>query len=192
MTQRMRREDGMSTRNSEIRNALFRSAPSAFIRGPLSAFSFPCIPFASSASPLRPLRTAFCLLAVVAAGCTSGPNADLAGPEYPEIKQNQTLDIQVVRDETVIRLTNTTAHAYGPSRLWVNRWYSLAIDKLDVGQTLDLSLWEFKDRYGESFNAGGFFATRKPEKLVLAQIEAGDRLEGLVVVNRGFGTGGEQ
>jgi hypothetical protein len=120
-----------------------------------------------------------------AAGCSQGPNPALAGPPYSERQQGKTLDIQVVRDETVIRLTNTTARAFGESRLWVNRWYSLPIKKFAVGQTLELNLGDFRDEYGEAFQAGGFFATKKPERLVLAQLDTGDQLLGLVVVNRG-------
>jgi len=118
------------------------------------------------------------------ASCAHRPNAALAGPEYPDRNQAKTLDIQVVRDETTIRLTNTTARGFGPSRMWVNRWYSKAIEKLDVGQTLELDLWEFRDQYGEPFQAGGFFATRKPERLVLAQLQTGEDVYGLVVVGR--------
>jgi hypothetical protein len=122
-------------------------------------------------------------LPLVAIGCSQGPNAQLAGPSYPEIQQGQTLDIQVVRDVTVVRLTNTTPKSFGPSRLWVNRWYSKPIEKLDVGQTLELSLWDFRDEHGEPFHAGGFFATKRPEPLVQAQLETEGQMLGLVVVS---------
>lgn len=121
-------------------------------------------------------------LAATMGGCSQGPNPSLAGPTYPERSQAKTLDIQVVRNETEIRLTNTTARSYRSSRLWINRWYSKPIERFDVGQTLKLSLWDFRDEYGEAFQAGGFFATRKPEKLVLAQLESGDEMLGLIVV----------
>ena len=124
----------------------------------------------------------FGLIAAGVVGCSSGPDADFGGPVYPELAQADTLDIQVVRDVTVIRLTNTTANSLGPARLWVNRWFSLPVERFDVGQTLELSLWDFRDQYGESFQAGGFFSTQKPERLVLAQIETGGTLHGLVVV----------
>lgn len=122
------------------------------------------------------------------AGCTHRPDPKLAGGEgvqYPERPQAATLNIQVVRDETIIRLTNTTARAFGPGRLWVNRWYSKPIEQFDVGQTLELSLWDFRDQYGEPFEAGGFFAVRKPYRLSQAQLEVGDELLGLIVVARG-------
>lgn len=136
-------------------------------------------------------RTAAAVLAGAAAmatGCAHRADPNLAsggGLEYPERPQAATLNVQVVRDETVIRMTNTTARAFGPSRLWINRWYSRPIDKFDVGQTLELSLWDFRDQFGEPFEAGGFFAVRKPYRLSQAQLDTGDELLGLVVVARG-------
>lgn len=132
-----------------------------------------------------PLALLALLAAMTLAGCQSGPSAAATGPAYPEEKaQTTTLDIQVVRDETRISLTNTTARAFGKSRLWINRWFSRDIEQFDVGQTLEFDLTEFRDQYGESFRAGGFFATKKPERLVLAQLETADTLVGLVVVAR--------
>lgn len=128
---------------------------------------------------------ALCVPVVCVGGCSTGPNPDLAGPGYPAVVQGEMLDVQVVREETVIRLTNTTVRPYKDARLWVNRWYSLPIPMFDVGQTLELSLWDFRDEHGEAFEAGGFFATRKPERLVQAQLEAGEKVYGLVVVARG-------
>lgn len=135
----------------------------------------------------RAITVAFLAAAAAAAGCASRADPTLAsggGVEYPERPQATTLNIQVVRDGTVIRLTNTTARAFGPSRLWINRWYSRPIDKFDVGQTLELSLWDFRDQYGEPFEAGGFFAVRKPYRLSQAQLDTGDELLGLIVVAR--------
>lgn len=128
------------------------------------------------------------VIAVAAAGlcgCAGGPDPDLAGPSYPDVQQGKTLDIQVVRDETRIRLTNTTVTPYSDVRLWVNRWYSKPVENFGVGQTLDLSLWDFRDEHGEAFEAGGFFATRRPERLVLAQLQVNEELYGLVVAARG-------
>lgn len=127
---------------------------------------------------------------LVAGGCLndgvrSHSDADLqTRPVYPEDKpQDAVLDIQVVRDETQVTMTNTTATAFGPSRLWLNRWYSREIDGLDVGQTIELSLAEFKDRYGEPFRAGGFFATRRPDRLAQMQLQTQDgRMLGLICI----------
>lgn len=133
-------------------------------------------------------RLSLCLCASVVitlAGCSSTRDPELAGPEYPETKsQSQTLDIQVVRTETSISITNTTARAYGRSRLWVNRWFSREIPSLAVGETIELPLKTFRDQYGETFRAGGFFATRKPQRVQQVQLETADGLVGLVAVGK--------
>lgn len=122
---------------------------------------------------------------LVAAGCGSTRDPALAGTEYPADKaQTRTLDIQVVRTETTIRLTNTTARAYGKSRLWINRWFSREIDGLGVGQTIELAQSSFRDQYGEEFRSGGFFATRKPQRVELVQLETADGMLGLVAVGK--------
>jgi hypothetical protein len=92
------------------------------------------------------------------------------------------VDIQVFRHGTIIRFTNTTARSFPAGRMWLNQWYSREIPPLGVGEKMQLSLREFKDQYGESFRAGGFFATRRPAKLVLAQLDVDDELVGLVVI----------
>ena len=128
-----------------------------------------------------------CMLLVLAApgACHHTTDASLAGPPYPTEKaQATTLDIQVVRTETAIRLTNTTARSYGKSRLWLNQWYSREIPGLAVGQTVELDQNSFRDQYGESFRAGGFFATRKPQIVELVQLETEDGMLGLVAVGK--------
>jgi hypothetical protein len=135
----------------------------------------------------RTARIALCLgvSAVMLAGCTPSRDPALAGPDYPESKtQSETLDIQVVRTPTTISITNTTARAYGRSRLWVNRWYSREIPSLGVGETIELPLKTFRDQYGEAFRAGGFFATRKPQRVQQVQLETADGLVGLVAVGK--------
>jgi hypothetical protein len=127
----------------------------------------------------------FASVAILAGGCSTARDPALAGDPYPETKaQSQTLDIQVVRTETSITLTNTTARSFGRSTLWVNRWYSHPLEKLDVGETIELPLNTFRDQYGESFRAGGFFATRKPQRVQLVQLETADGMVGLVAVGK--------
>jgi hypothetical protein len=107
---------------------------------------------------------------------------------YPEsVPQGATLDIQVVRHPTHVELTNTTARTLGPSTIWVNRWHSTRIEGLVPGQNLKIPLKEFVDRYGESFRGGGFWATERPDRLGVVEIQTtgpdGEQsMLGLVVV----------
>ncbi len=114
-------------------------------------------------------------------GCRSAVTG--AGREYPvELKQGETLNVQVTRDDTRITLTNTTARSFGPGTLWINGAFSLPIDGFEIGQTLTFSLADFRNRFDERFRAGGFFATEAPERLVRAQLETDGLMRGFIVV----------
>lgn len=125
-----------------------------------------------------------CVFAAAVLGlsaCGGGPT-DYAR-EFPlEKPRGDQLGIQVIRSETHITLTNTTARTFGPSTLWVNRWYSRPIDGLAVGETLRLGLSSFRDNATETFRAGGFWATQQPMRLVSADLETEGELFGLVVI----------
>lgn len=115
--------------------------------------------------------------------CGSGQSIS-EGPVYPSARaQSGVADIQVFRDETVITFTNTTARDFPPCRMWINKWFSREIPSLRIGQTMTLSLHDFKDQFGEAFRAGGFFASDRPARLVLAQLELGEEMLGLIVVS---------
>ena len=118
-------------------------------------------------------------------GCAGSAGPIVENERYPQhLRQTQTLDVQVFREGPKIWMTNTSARSFGPVRMWVNEWYSRVLeDGFAIGQTLEMSLYDFEDVYGDSFRGGGFFATERPEKLVLAQLETEDGLLGLVVVN---------
>lgn len=81
---------------------------------------------------------------------------------------------------------NTSGESFGASRVWVNRRYAKTISGWNLGDKMSLDLREFRDEFGESFRAGGFFAAKKPDPVVLVEIETGDegakRMVGLVVV----------
>lgn len=107
------------------------------------------------------------------------------GPSYPaEAERLGTLDIQVARQGREVTLTNATARSFGPSRLWLNRWFSRKIDSLAIGETLQLPLAEFRDEHGEAMPGGGFFATVAPEPISLAELQTDQGLAGLIVVRR--------
>lgn len=95
-----------------------------------------------------------------------------ARPTYPDsIPKGEIYDVQVFRQSTRLKLTNITTRDFGPSTLWLNQRYSLPIDGLNSGQTIDLDLKAFIDEFGETYKAGGFFAQRVPAPVVLCQIE---------------------
>jgi hypothetical protein len=121
-------------------------------------------------------RMALGVALAILAGCASGPTAvEYARPYPKDTPREQPLDIQVFRSTRAIELTNTTAHAFGPSTLWLNTRYSRPIEGLAVGQTLRMPLSEFRDRFSDAFRGGGFFAAYKPERLVVAELETAPR-----------------
>ena len=134
------------------------------------------------------VAAAGCALVLVAPACSSGPEKVDYAREFPRaLPRKETLDIQVFRQSQEIEFTNTTARSFGPSTLWLNGRFSRPIDGLAVGETLKFRLRDFRDQYGDPFREGGFFATEKPEKLVLAQLETPDGggnpiMLGLIVV----------
>ncbi len=121
------------------------------------------------AAPVLGFIAAVSLLA--ASGCSGGPDMIGSGPQYPPVKQTRVVDVQVLRDETEVTLTNTTAADLPAGLLWINAWFSAPFEGLRIGQTVTLQLVRFTDRYGRSFRAGGFFATELPDRLVLAQLQ---------------------
>jgi hypothetical protein len=130
-------------------------------------------------------------IAVLFAGCRSTPpSATTDGPRYPaHLVQNEVLDVQVFREGTRMRLTNTSTRRIGRSMVWVNRRFGREIGGLDIAQTLEMDLREFVDEYGQPFRAGGFFAPEAPQPLVLVQVQPLDGDPGLfgLIVARGEG-----
>jgi uncharacterized protein YceK len=137
-------------------------------------------------TPRSLARLALVAAAGALAGCSTvgdllAPTAGTPGPVPSGLEQAEVLNIQVFRNVTDLELTNTTARSFGPGRLWINERYSREIDGLAIGESLDLPLSEFVDEFGDSFRAGGFFATRDPDPLVLAQLESEGVLYGLLL-----------
>lgn len=150
-------------------------------------------------------KDGFCVLAVLglasgfailAGGCSSARYPGPDAREYPDAHtQVAVADIQVRRDGPTLTLTNTTAHAFGPSTIWLNARFFKNVEGFAVGETLELDSREFEDMYGDTFKGGGFFAWHNPERLVLAQLETqavpgiegevlnGKQMIGMVVVD---------
>lgn len=91
---------------------------------------------------------------------------------YPEATASGGVaDIQVIREETRITMTNTTAREFGPSTVWINMQWALPIAGFKPGETMTLDLAQFRNEYHERFRAGGFFAVERPDTVALTQIE---------------------
>lgn len=106
---------------------------------------------------------------------------------YPDsIAKGEVFDVQVFRQSTHLRLTNTTTREFGPSMIWLNQRYSSPIDALASGETIEMDLKAFVDEFGETYRAGGFFSQRVPAPVVLCQLETdegnGPIMHGFVVV----------
>lgn len=123
-------------------------------------------------------------------GCHSAPSPRPYARPYPELKQSEVLNIQVVRHTRSIQFTNTTARPFGPSTIWINARFCQPIDGLAIGQSRTLWMSDFRDQFQDVFRGGGFFAVEPPERLGLAQIETKDAdgktvMLGMIVVGGG-------
>lgn len=114
--------------------------------------------------------------------CCSGSSKVAYARAYPAKAQAESVDVQVRREETTITVVNTSSRAFPESTLWLNAQFSKPIAPLAVGQTATYDLWAFRNEFSEPFRAGGFFATERPDVIVLAQIELENEMLGLVVV----------
>lgn len=124
------------------------------------------------------------LIATTLFACGGPSKADYARPFPLALKQIETVNVQVLRIETEITLTNTSARALPATTMWINRQYSRPIDALDIGRTVTLPLASFLNEFSEPFRAGGFFATEKPDKIAQVQLETDEGLVGLLIVGK--------
>ncbi len=127
-------------------------------------------------------------VALTGSGCHHADfNPALARSPYPyELHTTETAQAEVFRDGTSISIVNATANSWMSPIIWVNQQYSMPVSELSAGQTLALDLRQFRDDLGETFPAGGLFATRKtmPVRLVELQAAPGEPLIGLVAIRR--------
>ena len=115
----------------------------------------------------------FFLIILMFFGCQSANyDPSLARSSYPfERHSLQVVDVHVFRDgsQVVIAIGSDT-HLESP-RIWINQRYMFDSSDIKIGGTIVLDLGLFRDKFGESFSAGGFFAFREPEPLRLVQLE---------------------
>jgi len=126
------------------------------------------------------------VMGLTMAGCTRRLNDPAwATQPYPdELHTTNIADMQVFRKGTNLHIVNSTAHSYSEFDLWVNQRYVHHIGSLGAGQTVRVSLWDFKDEFGDRFYAGGFFRVREAQVVRLVQIQQDETqpLLGLVTI----------
>ena len=140
-------------------------------------------------------RTTIPALLLTAASLLSGcnrPNFNpkLATEPYPfELHTTDTLPIQVFRDGSSLEIVNSTERSWGEVTIWVNQQYAHDLPSLGVGEHVTLHLTNFRNDYGEQFNAGGFFRTRQPTPVRLVELQPGEGqpLVGLIAIRSGEG-----
>lgn len=123
--------------------------------------------------------------AVFLSACAGGPPPFAVGVYPPRLDQQVLAEATVERSGTVLLVHNNSQMILGPGRMWVNQEFSHPVDAIVIGETVQFDLSEFRNEFGERFRAGGFWATERPKRVGLVQIEPeadGARLLGLVVV----------
>jgi len=114
------------------------------------------------------------------------------GPVYPDnAPMIEVLDVQLFREVTLLKFTNSTTIDFPQGTFWLNKRYSSPMPAVASGESIELDLRMFVDEFGDTYKAGGFFAQREPAPVVLAQIELEDdngdpTLYGLVVVQNKY------
>jgi hypothetical protein len=104
---------------------------------------------------------------------------------YPhELHTTHVVDMQVFRRDTSIQIVNSTARSYSDFDLWINQRYVQHVDSMPAGSTIELSLWDFHDDFGDAFYAGGFFRSYEATPVRLVEIQPGgdQKMVGLVTI----------
>jgi len=123
------------------------------------------------------------LISVTLMGCASTTPTERVARQYPSgAPVGTTLPIQVVVDSRRVVFTNSTGTVFGPSALWLNQWYSVAIKGMAIGETISIPISRFIDEHGQQMRGGGFFATESSERIVLAELQTGGVVRGMPVV----------
>lgn len=131
------------------------------------------------------------ILALATGGCVARGEREIADNRpYPmELRQQGSLDIQVIQKDTSLELTNTTTQRLEGGTMWLNQRFARDVEPLAPGQKREYDLESFIDQFGDYFRPGGFWAMRTPDRIHLAQWEERvpgqpPRLIGLVTVSK--------
>ena len=132
------------------------------------------------------LLLAMTAVAASPAGCRQFTYApERASRPYPaHLPQGDTVRVQVLSNGITIDVVNATAREFRSFDLWLNRRYCRFVPRLGAGESITLHLDTFWDHLGEGPQVGGFFASREPTPIVLAEIQVDETspLVGLVAV----------
>lgn len=116
-------------------------------------------------------------------GCQGRGGVEEQYPLYPGVVNGDVLlDVQAFRRGRNLEMTNTSTISFEHARVWANRTYSREISDFGIGETIRVGLAGFRNEYGQRFEAGGFFATARPDALVSVEIEADGVMYRVVVV----------
>jgi hypothetical protein len=95
---------------------------------------------------------------------------------YPEhLHATSSTNIQAFRDGQWILIVNATATSYHEPKIWINQQYVSSIPELLAGQTIVLSLWDFRNQLGEVLNVGGILRTSTPTPIRMTEIQINDQ-----------------
>lgn len=106
-------------------------------------------------------------------------------PAYPGHAQDSVVNVQAFRDGSILAFTNTSGRPLGPGRLWINGAFSTPIEQVEAGAHASVDLNNCRNEFGQPFRGGGFFATERPDDVVLVQLhEESGEMTGLIVTTR--------
>lgn len=130
--------------------------------------------------------TASALILAVSGACSCGSTPSGGEwPVYPGPAQGPVVNVQAFRDGPTLSFTNTSGRTLGPGLIWINAGYSTPIGAVEAGERASVDLNNCQNEFGQAFRGGGFFATERPDDVVLAQIEdEHGGLIGLIVTTR--------
>jgi hypothetical protein len=134
------------------------------------------------------MRMLLLAMILVPLGCNQ-PNFDpsKARGAYPyDLHSTTTIPVEVFRDGTTITIMNSTAGGWVDATIWINQRFSAPISGIAAGQMIEMDLVDFRDNIGESYPAGGLWATRRtmPVRLVELQANADEPLVGLIAIRQ--------
>ncbi len=113
-------------------------------------------------------------------------NPLLANSPYPSsLHLADSVPIQVIRDDDIIAIVNSTADDYPTTTIWVNQRFSSPLPSMPAGSTIEFNLVKLRDAYGEQFNAGGIWRTDEATDLIIVELQIDEEtpLVGLIVIN---------